>query len=836
VKSPRLEVLASADGRELFVEEAEIWVGLGLHPHVCCCHYVRTLGGIPRVFAEWVDGGSLADWIWDGRLYAGDEVLARVLDIAVQTAWAIAHAHAGGMVHQDVKPGNVLLEGTGVAKLTDFGLARAGTVGTKDAGVPGGTVLATVGGLTPAFASPEQASGSRVGRRSDVWSWAVSVLQMFTREVVWVSGPYAGRALATLGETVLPLPAPVANLLAWCLRDDPDERPRGMAEVVDNLVALYHAELGRPYPRPAPRLADLRGDELKNRALSLLDLGQDDAAEQCWRQALDVVAHHPDATFNLGLHRWRAGRGTDQDLVDDLEQARIARSAEDGRVEHLLGLAHLERGDTVTAADQLERAAGFSPTDRAVLAALEHAEPSAEQPAAFALADPNKIWAFAVSADGRLVADVDTDGEIRCWDAATGTHLRTISTRAGANHVAVTPDGHYLAASGNEQLHWWDFATGQHLATVRSGTVEALAAASTADGPLVAAQTRNAVDFWRIGARRPVSYPHATSVAVTPDGRYAVTGSRKGTAQWWDLRGGVCLRTFTAMGELRAVAVTPDGQRALICPLGAAPEWWDLRGERRLGTLAGHQDLIEDVALAPDGRHAITVGNSRTVRWWDLAAGRCLRTFPSPGDYVTAVAFTPDQRHAVVAGPPARLLRLDTGRAAPWSYSRPHGVADLSRHEADFRMHLDNARRLADRGIPSEALASLRAARAVPGFQLHPDLVTLWRTLGEGGRRTRLQRAEELRVLPDEPDGGVTLHPTLTADGTRGLFVGPHKTLEFRELASMSCLHRLGTEPSFTDDYAITPDGTVAVASDGHLVRWWDLTSGQERGTLAGHT
>src|SRR4051794_2961149 len=112
VKTPRPERVASDSGRRRFEAEAGTWVGLGLHPHTVNCAYVRPGGGVPRVFAEWVDGGDLAEAVAGGRLYEGGSraALARVLDVAVQTAWGLQHAHDTGLVHQDVKPANVMLE------------------------------------------------------------------------------------------------------------------------------------------------------------------------------------------------------------------------------------------------------------------------------------------------------------------------------------------------------------------------------------------------------------------------------------------------------------------------------------------------------------------------------------------------------------------------------------------------------------------------------------------------------------------------------------------------------------------------------------------------------
>ena len=92
VKSPRREYFQNEAQKENFTHECETWINLGLHSHIVSCQYVRVLGGIPRVFAEYVEGGSLKEWIDSRKLYEGasQESLKRILDIAIQMAWGFA--------------------------------------------------------------------------------------------------------------------------------------------------------------------------------------------------------------------------------------------------------------------------------------------------------------------------------------------------------------------------------------------------------------------------------------------------------------------------------------------------------------------------------------------------------------------------------------------------------------------------------------------------------------------------------------------------------------------------------------------------------------------------
>jgi len=254
-----------ADQRKRFLAELQTWIDLPEHANLVPCRFFRTLGNELLIFAEYVEGGSLQEWIASRKLYAGGQrqALERMLDVAIQFAWGVHCLHELGLVHQDVKPGNVLMGADQKAAVrgvrpmvTDYGLARArAAAGERYVPELGRSVLVSCGGGTPAYWSPEQALGLALMPKTDIWAWGLSVLEMFVGDVSWMSGQVAAEVLVQYlqnrgdDEAIPPMPAGVAVLLRRCFRHDPANRPQNLAEAVETLKEVFRKTTGSTYSR-----------------------------------------------------------------------------------------------------------------------------------------------------------------------------------------------------------------------------------------------------------------------------------------------------------------------------------------------------------------------------------------------------------------------------------------------------------------------------------------------------------------------------------------------------------------------------------------------------------
>ena len=221
--------VAGAENNEHVLQEARTASALD-HPNIGVIYDVgEGPGGQTFIAMGYYDGGSLQE-----RIRAGVS-LEDAVEIARQASLGLAKAHEHGIVHRDIKPGNLMLAGDGTVKIIDFGLAKL-----DDATVTIGTTKGT-----PAFMSPEQARGERLDARSDIWSMGVVLYNMLAGRL-----PYRGDNASALLQAVLTgepeplgrvcpdLPEELVQIVENALQKDPDRRYQSAQEMARDLAVF----------------------------------------------------------------------------------------------------------------------------------------------------------------------------------------------------------------------------------------------------------------------------------------------------------------------------------------------------------------------------------------------------------------------------------------------------------------------------------------------------------------------------------------------------------------------------------------------------------------------
>lgn len=379
VKAPLAHKVARRQVLEAFVQEANAWVGLGLHPHIVTCYYVRVMG-VPRIFIEYMAGGSLADWLEFGK--ARQPVTA--LDCAIQITRAMEYVHRRGLVHRDLKPGNCLMKKDGTLKVTDFGLVHVGeaeeeaeapqTPGAKIAKVKAATATGKLG--TPEYMAPEQWTNARMaGKAADLWAFGAILHELFCGKKAFklaedepADSFYARLLTSNWAYHGRKAAAPDLDaLIGRCLSVDPAKRPVDFAEVRQALEAAHAMLFASAYPRPAVKEPPILADALVNQGVSMADLGRADEALRLFGEALKLDPVHAGATYNVGFVLSKRGRA-DGNLVPRLSAMRRSQTR-DWVPAFLLGQAHQLQGEEKAGAKALAEADSLSPGNAFVLKA-----------------------------------------------------------------------------------------------------------------------------------------------------------------------------------------------------------------------------------------------------------------------------------------------------------------------------------------------------------------------------------------------------------------------------------------------------------------------------------
>jgi serine/threonine protein kinase len=224
--------------RERFEREARAVSSLN-HPHICTLHDVGSEGGIDFLVMEHLEGETLAERLKKGRL-----PLEQALRYGIEIADALDNAHHHGVVHRDLKPGNVMLT-SGGAKLFDFGLAKFAPAGpdsdADDSALPtAGKPLTEQGTILGTFQymAPEQLEGREADSRTDLFSFGAVLYEMVTGKKAFAGNSQASLITAIMGSEPPPMakltpmtPPQLAHVVGRCLAKDPESRWQSARDV-----------------------------------------------------------------------------------------------------------------------------------------------------------------------------------------------------------------------------------------------------------------------------------------------------------------------------------------------------------------------------------------------------------------------------------------------------------------------------------------------------------------------------------------------------------------------------------------------------------------------------
>ena len=684
IKMMSEELMVEEEMRGRFNREAKSVAKLQ-HPNIVTVFDFGELenAGVPYIVMELLDGVSLAQMMEEGR----PERLEDKVQIVTQICRGLDYAHKRGVIHRDIKPGNIQVLPAGTAKVLDFGIAltEGSSIKTKTGLVMG----------TPNYMAPEQITGANVDHRADMWAVGVILYELLSGE-----RPFAASTVPSLVYRIVHaapepldarahgLPAKLVSVVERVLTKDPDKRFKDlamMARALDQVMgaATQIEEISgearaRSYTtsfRLARSLLDSgqvqRALEAARRAQALepthgsvVDLVQEIEIALARMQSEPTIAHNPEAAA-FDAARW-------------VDQARMALTAGNRSealriVDDVLAVEPgfepaVELHDLLETPGQAARA-GRSGSVCTHTHRQARARPELNFVETITFGEPPGTQVLTLGPHPQLVAVGGVDGSVRLWDIDARRKLASFRTelhqRTGhealVTSLAFSPDGAFLASGhvdGN--LHLWSLDMGEEVQMkVRHEASIGEGAFSPDGNTLATCGLDNNVKLWDLDSlrrgnaqRRLIRQPAGvTALVFSADGAQLITGHTNRIIRVHDVRTGRLTTTLRGHGAaLTTCILSPDGNQIATGARDGIIRIFDLNRREEVKTLESRKKSVAALSYFPQGNELASVAMDNSVIIWDLNTGSPRTTLWGGADEVfTGVVVTGEEPQIVGA-------------------------------------------------------------------------------------------------------------------------------------------------------------------------------------------
>jgi WD40 repeat protein len=863
IKTPLAMYVTNEARLRRFLREAELWVNLGLHPNIATCYYARLIEGLPRLFIEYVDGGTLEEWHERKRL----QDLRTVADLMLQFSHGMMYAESKGIIHRDIKPANCLIGRNKMLKVTDFGLVKrvvdpSGAPAAEDTLTDKACASADDDGLTmfeggvvgsPWYMAPERfKERASEDIRSDVYSFGVMLYEIVLGEMPF-SFP-KGFSLPSLVRSHLrvkpvdpislnqDLPRSLVHIIMTCLEKKPENRFQSFAEVCAALESLVRDLRPGKEPRARPNLVGLKADSLNNQAVSLLDLGREHEAMVLLEEAYSANTEHLEAVYNLHTRRWQAGEISDRQVLDRMESLKI-EVRETSDYAHLMGLVALQLGDPSHAVELLEKARNGSShyedrwkangSDPRTFVKSLKLSPIGEL-ASFAGHIKN-VRSMAFAPGSKRAFSVGEDRSIRIWDVQSGRCLKNLRTFAFVPVAgAFSPDGTLAATAYGDvfkTLDLWDLdraqlrfrSPGMGVFGVSFSMDSRHAAAFGSGGRIRVLETASE----KIVAEFQDAVGRVSALAFLRDGQSLVIGRKDGSMSLLKWRSGEeIMRIAAHRGTICHIEADAAARRMVTGSADETVGLWDVVTGQQIRRFGGHHGAVTHTRFTPDAAYIISVSGDQTMKTWDASTGRCCRTFTIPQEELTCSAISSEGDQILTGGAKGsvRLWTLDTrwfgANFLEPAVCRPKTFEELASLYDAFTQALGDFRTAWQHSNKSRALEIFDGLRAMPGFCWSSESISLRNLLAAETKRGRLKSSSFVRSFQGHRDAVTSVTPS--ADSLTLLSGSLDGSALLWDVATGRPVKRFETNSPLKDACFIPGSRNIFTLTEDAALRIWD--------------